>query len=231
VTFLELCRAAANDSGTIAGVPSFTTTVGATGRVAQLVEWIRQAWIDIQNERRDWLWMRKQFTAALTINKRDYTAAELGLTDLGSFWPDSRDEGRSMSLYDPATGQADEASIQQVGWGRYRSRYDFGSHDAQRPSEWAFANSKLWLGPKPDKAYVLRGEYRRKAQRLLLDGDTPEMPEDYHMLIVAEAIRLMARSDEAWPVITAQTDQYMRLRYPLVRDQTPEVSFAADPLA
>ena len=231
MTFLDLCRAAANDSGTIAGVPSFTTTVGATGRVEQLVGWVRNAWIDIQNERTDWLWMRKSFSHALTIDKRDYTAAELGITDFGSFWPDSPDEGRTMSLYDPATGQADENSIEQVGWGRYRSRYDFGSHDAQRPSEWAFYNNKLWVGPKPDKAYVLRGEYRRSPQILTLDSDTPEMPVAFHRLIVAEAIRLMARSDEAWPVVTATTDQYMRLRYPLVREQTPRISFAADPIA
>jgi hypothetical protein len=230
VTFLELCQEAASDSGTIAGLPSFTTTVGATGRVAQLVGWVRNAWVDIQNERNDWLWMRKQFSATLTIGQRDYTPAALGITDFGKFLPDTAYQ-RSFSVYDPAVGQADESHIQQSTWPNFRSLYDFGSHDAQPPSMWAFYAGKLWVGPKPDKAYTLRGEYRRSPQRLALDADTPEMPEAYHRLIVAEAIRLMARSDEAWQAGVAQTEQYMRLRNPLVREQTPEATFAAEPFA
>jgi hypothetical protein len=230
VTFLELCQEAASDSGTIAGLPSFTTTVGATGRVAQLVGWVRNAWIDIQNERQDWLWMRKQFSAALTIGQRDYTPAGLSITDFGKFFPDSP-RRYTMSVYDPDTGQADEGHIRHATWDDYRALYDFGSHDAQRPSMWAFFGGKLWVGPKPDKAYILRGEYRRSPQRLALDADTPEMPAAYHRLIVAEAIRLMARSDEAWQPLLSQTEQYLRLRSPLVREQTPDPCFAAERFA
>jgi hypothetical protein len=94
--------------------------------------------------------------------------------------------------------------------------YDRGVHDASRPQIWAQAHDgSLCVGPKPDKAYVLRGLYRRKkAQRLLVDGDTPIMPEDFHGLIVGEALRLMARSDEAFQVLLEKSQRYEQLRAP-----------------
>lgn len=230
MNLLQLCKKVASDSGTVAGVPSFTTTAGATGRVAQVVGWVQDAWRDIQNERTDWEWMRKTFSHALTIGQREYSAADLGLTDLGKFLPDTPEQ-RVMSLYDPAQGQAQESHIQHVQWAYYRQTYDFGAHDPQQPSVWAMKGSKLWVGPTPDKAYILRGEYRRSPQELVNDGDIPEMPEAFHNLIVGEAIRLMARSDEAFQVIVERTENYMRLRNPLVLDQTPDVSYAESPLA
>ena len=58
MTFLELCQEVADESGTVAGVPSFTTVSNATGRLAKVVRWTRNAYRDIQNERSDWKWMR-----------------------------------------------------------------------------------------------------------------------------------------------------------------------------
>jgi hypothetical protein len=65
--------------------------------------------------------------------------------------------------------------------------------------------------------------YRRKAQRLLADDDLPLMPEDFHRVIVGEALRLMARSDEAFNVLIEKSQQYERLAAALVIDQTPQI--------
>lgn len=229
MNYLELCREVASQSGTIAGLPSFTTTTGATGRIEQLTQWVRNAWVDIQNERSDWLFMRNEFLAPLVIGKRTYTAAELGIADFGRFIPDG--ETRNLTCYDPDIGPEDEQTLRGMSWPLYRERYGRGFHDPNRPIEWAAAiNGALAIGPTPDKAYMVRGEYRRSAQRLLLDTDTPTMPEQFHGLIVGEAIRLMARSDEAFQVLGERTDNYVRLRSPLVRDQTPPVSWAGETL-
>jgi hypothetical protein len=45
----------------------------------------------------------------------------------------------------------------------------------------------LLVGPKPDKAYVVRGEYQRGPQTLADDGDVPIMPTQYHDAIVWRA--------------------------------------------
>lgn len=231
MTFLELCQKVARDSGTVAGVPSFTTVADPTGRVAQVVDWVRDAWIDIQNERGDWLFMQGTFTAPLSIGVSAYAPVTLGITDLASFAVDTPYQ-RALSLYDPVIGEADEGAIEQIAYSLWVERWGRGSNDNNRPTEWALSpQGEMLFGATPDKAYTIRGAYRRSAQFLTDDTDVPIMPVEHHRLIAAEAIRLMARSDEAYQVLAERADQYVRLRHPLVRDQTPNPSFADEYLA
>lgn len=232
MNFLQLCQEAARDSGTVAGLPTLTTVVGATGRGAQLTGWVRDAWIDIQNERSDWLWMRKTFSKALTIDQIEYTAAQMDVTDFGAWLPDLPAEGwRNLSIYESGA-QENEGELMQIAYPLFRQRYQRGTHTHNQPTEWAITpQNKLAFGTKPDKAYIVRGEYRRSAQVLALDVDTPEMPVDYHRLIIAEALRLMSRSDEAYQVLIEKSQQYDRLRQPLVNSQTPQITLGGGPLA
>lgn len=223
MNFLELCKAVARESGTIAGLPSFTTLTDASGRLDKLVNWVRDAWVDIQTERNDWLFRIGTFEDALVVGEKEYTAADLGLTDVARWLPDTR-ERFNMTLYDPDIGQSDESYIPQKLWSIWRTTYDRGTHDNNRPIMWAASpDGNLCVGPAPDKAYVIRGEYRKTAQRLEVDADEPIIPEDYHMVIVAKALDLMAESDEAYEALVAKARRYDLLRSQLVRDQTPEV--------
>lgn len=222
MNFLELCQEVAEESGTVAGVSSFTTVANPTGRVKNVVRWVRNAFRDIQNERSDWMWMRKPFTKSMIINQTTYTDTAWAL-DVAVWLPDT-DSHQAFAIYDPALGVADEGAISQLTWQTWRTRYERGLHTANRPTEWAVTpQNDIAFGVKPDKAYTVRGEYRMNPQMLTLDTDTPEMPVAYHGLIVGEALRLMARSDEALTVLGEKAQQYERLRQPLVRDQTPPV--------
>ena len=108
MNFLALCKDTALDSGVIAGIPSFTTVAAPTGRIAQLVGWVRNAWIDIQNERNDWIWMRRRFAYTLSTNQTKYTAANLGLTRVGAYLRDD-ERHRTFTVWstapDPGRGR------------------------------------------------------------------------------------------------------------------------------
>lgn len=232
--FLALCKATAVECGTVAGVPSLTTVVGASGRVAKLVNAVSNAWMDIQNERTDWLWMRRRFTGALIIDQLEYTAAQINaaLTRVGR-WEKGTIGRRTFSIYDPAIGASDETKIDYIPYEQWADMYDFGEHDSNRVIHWTITpENKVAVGPKPDKAYVIRGDYRLKPQVLSGNTDTPEMPDEFHRVIVWEAIRLLARGDEAFDAITASGLEYDRLRNALVNQQTPEISMhGGGPLA
>ncbi|WP_375188406.1 hypothetical protein [Sphingobium yanoikuyae] len=224
--FLALFKAAASDSGIVAGFNNVATLAGVSGRPAQLAGWVRDAWIDIQNERNDWTWMRRRFgPVALTPSVNLYLAAELGVTRLGQ-WLGDRPGYRTFTVYDPDRGPASETDMEQISYDRWIERWGRGAHDSQMPREWAISPAReLLLGPTPDKAYLLKGEYRASAQILSADADTPEMPEEYHRVIIPRAIRLAASSDEAWQPLIDKTNQYSELRNALVRDQTPPFNF------
>lgn len=234
MNFLALCKATAAQCGTIAGVPALSTVAGASGRVAKLVSAVSDAWIDIQNERTDWLWMGRRFLGTLTISQLEYLPAELdvSLTRVGR-WAKDTIGRKTFSIYDNAIGASDEGKITYIPYEQWVDIYDFGTHDAGRPIYWSITPlGKVAFGPSPDKAYKARGEYRLKPQVLALDADTPEMPDEFHRVIVWEAIRLLARNDEAFDAINAAGVEYGRLRNALVNQQTPEISmFGGGPLA
>jgi hypothetical protein len=65
MTFLELCQMTARQTGTIqsppAGTALPTTVVGQVHRLQQIVEFVREAYIDIQNAHRMWRWLNSEF--------------------------------------------------------------------------------------------------------------------------------------------------------------------------
>lgn len=195
-SFLELVNDVARESGTMGG-QSLVSIASATGRWAKLVAWTRQAWEMIQRERPDWTFRRARFEGLLTVGKATYTPIDLGLTDW-SGWGQEADGIAPFSLYLPALGRVDESRVTVWNYRDWADRYDFGAHDAARPTTIAFDFTRqLCIGPKPDQAYMLRGEYRRAIQALAADSDIPFIDPEFHQAIVWRALVLLGEDDES----------------------------------
>ena len=235
MNFLQLCQAVAEDSGTVAGgSAAIESVLDASARTRLIVGWVRNGYIDIQNERPDWRWMRRDFEGTLTIDQIEYEATDLdaALTDVGVWLPDvPADDFRNITLYESGE-QEQEGELFQIPYPLFRRRYLRGVHDHNKPTEWAISpRNELLFGNKPDKAYIVRGEYMMAPEELEEDEDEPSMPARFHRVIVQEALRLMMRSDEAYNALAEKTQQYDRLRNALVREQTPDISFGGGSLA
>lgn len=224
MNFLALCQQACRDGGWRAIIPQLTTVVGASGKPGAIVGWVRDAWVDIQNERQDWLFLRHTFAKALTINQSLYTKTDLTLPRLARFIVDTGCH-RTMTLYETAKGQADEGEITYIPYNSWLEMYDRGVVAANRPRDWSMSPQReLLIGPKPDKAYTLKGEYRAQAQVLALDADIPECPDEFHHVISCEAVRLGHQAGEALQLNAVDSNLYSRLRSGLVIDQTPNLT-------
>jgi hypothetical protein len=79
------------------------------------------------------------------------------------------------------------------------------------------------LGPTPDDAYVITGEYYKTIQKLTADGDIPELPSDYHEIIMWKALLLLDEHDEAVAAASFAERNYRNLMRELQRDQLPRV--------
>lgn len=230
-TFLELVQILARESGTLAGGSTLPTVTSAAGRVQKLVGWVRDAWVNIQNERSDWPWMEREFVSALAIGQRRYIAADFDLTRFAQ-WKRDEPAYSTMSLWDPDIGQADEGEIRQVSYDLWRQQYGRGVSDPNRPILWAPSlTQELCVGPFPDKAYVIAGSYRLLPQVLAADTDVPELPVQYHKAIIWEALKLLGISDQAAQQATDGMGQYMQIRAQLNRDYLPEITIGGGPLA
>lgn len=236
--FLALCNAVASDSGTLSGETALSTVVGQTGRPAKIVRWTREAYIDLQNARRDWNWLRFEFSGSTVAATVRYSATSFidvdsnGLIDRFGAWIMKGDETEDRyTIYDPAIGLTDKGRLRFLMWDEfYRHRLNTAI-TSDRPAFFSIdPQNRLCLSPTPDKAYTILGPYRKSAQRLAANSDVPEMPADFHSLIVRFAVQALDKSDEEYARIKME-DFYKNMQFQqLVQMQLPTWTFAG-PLA
>lgn len=225
MTFLELAKKLAREGGGV-DPGAITNVTGLTGRPEKIVNWIADAYLNIQNSRPEWGWLVSDFTDELIPGAAVYTPASFNLTRFSS-WVKDRDWYMPLSIYDPLTGLSDEHEIPQMSYEYWRSRYGRGDQSItywNRPTEFAITpRNELVFGPTPDAAYAVRGQYVRGPQILTAASDIPEMPARFHEMIVWEAKRLMLISDGAYEEAQFPLQEMIGLRHQLETDQLPEV--------
>lgn len=228
-SFLELCAKLARESGAVGSAPASVNS--QTGRQAKCVEWVRQAWEQIQSDNADWRFLRSEFSADLQANIMAYAPASLGITTGVHSWLPDLPERRSVTIY-PPSDQSQEVELRQISYDTWRTCYNRGVHDALQPVHWAIhPDGSLLIGPKPDQAYKVRGEYVRQPQTLSADGDIPIMPAQYHDAIVWRAAMLLAEHDEAPVARQSAALKYDVLYRNMVRDLLPAIELGGNALA
>lgn len=228
MNFLQICHSLAQETGTVSGTQPSTVT-GQVGRLKKIVDAAAEAWRLIQLEHSTWRWMRREFLAPVTQGVSRYTGAGWSL-DAFSRWDESP---HAMTLYSVAAGVGDEAELREIGWDQWRRLYARGTQTQSRPIHWAISpTDEIALGPLPDQAYILNGEYWRSAQVLAADGDVPLCNPDFHMIVVWRGLLLMAESDEAITQMNTARVEYAGLMSSMTQLQLPQVSaLACGPLA
>jgi hypothetical protein len=231
MNFLDLCQYAARESGTIAtGQPS--SVIGQSGRLGSVVHWVRQAWVDIQNHRNDWLWMVGEYDAGVIPGVDRYSAVDLAVPRFSRWMHEDGDGTPITTLYDPALGRADERRLGYLEWRQFYTTRLRGVTPPERPNLYSVdANRRITLSPTPDKAYRLRGLYRKAPQILTDNADIPEMPHEHHALIAWKALIYLATSDESSNQLPIWDLTVRAMMSNLERDQLPEMRVAGGALA
>ncbi|MEM8991901.1 MAG: hypothetical protein AAGD08_15975 [Pseudomonadota bacterium] len=230
-TFLEICQRAAGESGAFnTGYTLPTTVVNQTGHEGQLVQWVKDAWRDIQVHRSRWEWMRDEFSANLVSSTQRYSGADLGLTRHAAWivCPDSANDS-GVTIYGQAEGVSDERQLSWMTWNEFRRRLLRGAASTTTgyPAYFTIDPARrLVLYPIPDRVFVVQGEYVKTPQVLALDADVPEMPERFHDLIWMKALLRSASDEEALSQYPIWRNDYKVLLNELERDELPEVSVA-----
>lgn len=214
MNYLQLVQRLHRESGRSTTAP--TTVTGANERAARLFDWVADAWRNLQIER-EWRWMRSTLDVALTVDQQTYTGAELG-ADRFRRWRLNDDtytpwlyiDGAINSLWPMAYTQLDE----------FRAQYVYRTWGASTPVAWTFDEANQFLvGPKPALAYKLRAEYWLSPTELEEDDDTPDMPEEFHLLLMWRALEELAKFDAAPEVLARAERNHMVLRQRLLLDQ------------
>jgi hypothetical protein len=229
MTFLELCQKTGTDSGLISYQNIPTTVTGATGRWAGHRQLHRAGLVRHSAKRGPTgSFLRASFSHALVIGQASYTPVELGIAErFARFAVDAPAAGyQPMHCYDPAIGLADDASLYQISPECWSMIYGRGPQTPTKPTEYALANGKLYVGSKPDKAYVLAATTWKAPQILVADSDVPDLPDHFHDIIAWKAIMKISGKDGAFADRLVAQGEYSTMYRQLVAEQTRPITLA-----
>lgn len=217
MNYLQLCQRLRSECG-IAGTGP-TTVTGQVGELLRLVNWVAQSYVEIQEARPDWEWMRKSVTWNTVAAQQEYSAStDMALTDFG-MW-----RNESFRCYLTSAGVGTELILQQVGYTQFRDYYLLNTRRTvqARPQAITITPSKnLMLGFIPNDVYTCSGEYYHAPTVLAADTDTPTMPVRYHMLIVYRAMQKYGFYESASEQIQMGQTLYNEMMNKMQADQSP----------
>ena len=189
---LGLVQALHNEAKLAGAAP--TGTAGLSGRGADLVRWVIEAWQDIQRDRDGkWNWLRGNFHVDTIAATASYASTAVQDTDdaaaITRFRAWDLDKREPPLIYLSSDGKSTEREMFIDDWAHFRYLYVRNTHTNAYPgSIVADVKNKLFIGPTPDAVYRVTGNYWKSNQVLAVDADIPEMPADYHFMIVYRAI-------------------------------------------
>ncbi len=216
LSFLQMAQRLRQESGTSGTGP--TTVVSQVGDYKFLCDCISTAWMDIQNERPDWFFMRQDVSFNTVAGQQVYTAAQAGITTFGNYKWDS------FRQYLVSAGYASEYPLDYLQYDLFRDVHLYSTMRTrtQVPLNFSIDQAKNFvIGPIPDAVYNINGVAYAMPTELTLDTDRPTLPPMYHMMIVWRALMYYGQKEAAPEAYTHGQNEYDRFKRLLMRDQLP----------
>jgi len=216
MNFLELCKRLRSEAGVAGSGP--LTVINQNEELERLVNWINDAYIDIQDKRQDWDFLRKDFSFNTVSGQSTYTP----LSDLAKWKNDT------LRLYLTAAGVRDERWLLMEDWSYFRDQrlYNSNRDVTGRPLYASIKPDKsIVLWPKPIEIYTVNGEYFTTAKPLINDIDEPVFSR-HHMAIVYNALMRYAAYVAEPSLYSRAQNEYNRLISKLERDYTQPITLA-----
>jgi hypothetical protein len=238
VNYIQLCQRACVECGVASGqaiLSALPTTVGASGSVGRVVNWVGDAWNDIQRDHDDWDFMRSSVllgggvTVATIAGQASYPlgtgAGTVGVAvDAFGKW-----DRETFRAYPTAMGFQGEDYLDEVPFDTWRDGYMFGAQRSvqTRPVVVAVGpDESLCLGPPPDGNYTVTCDYFVAPSVMVADTDIPVgLPTRFHLLIVYQAMIKYAGYESAPEVEQRGASESARMLAQLMALRAPRIGF------
>jgi len=196
---------------------------------ARLVDFINEAWMDIQLRRPDWKWMRESMSFPTVTDQPSYTLAEIestgtGFSDFGNW------ELETFRCYTTSVGTNDEMELTWIDYNGWRDTYQRGAtrHTDTRPTQFTVTpDLGIGLGCTPIEGYTITGDYFKVATELAVIADTPSLPEQFHMAIVYRAMMFYGVSESAPHFYDEGQIEFAKMMARIELQQLPTMSVGA----
>ena len=223
-TFLDLVQRATIECGYAGDPPA--TLLGASGELLQLMGWVNQSWMDLQQKHPDWGFKLQSpgVSFATVAGQRIYTPTQAGVT-LGDVTMWKRETFR---VYHTATGTPSEVRMSWYAYDDWRDSFDIGSLKTAQvfPVNFSITPELSLAIQCPLAGYTVTGDYYQIATPLEVDEDEPDLPAQYRMVIVYATMKFYGAFQSAPEVYDRGSEQYRVLVNKLEQRYCPEVCTA-----
>lgn len=240
-TYLDLVQRTCVECG-VASSQSIETvlpsidSVSLSGSMGRVINWVGDAWGDLQTSHDDWDWMRSSNilgagvsfpTIAGQPNYPIGTGAgtvQVAVDDFGKW------DVETFRNYTTATSYLDEITMADVPFDYWRNVYMLGSQRNVQTRPWVCAvgpNQSLNLGPPPNANYTITADYFMAPSVMEVDADTPTgLPVRFNMLIVYFAMKKYAGYEAATEVYTRASEEAAPMYAQLQAVRAPKISWS-----
>ncbi len=219
----------------VSGGP-IATTAGQVGSIQRVINWIGDAWTEIQTEHDDWIWMRSSNilgAGASFVPLAGIPSCPLGTGPgtvgiaVDSFGKWDRETFR---CYTTTVGFINEIFLDEIPYDVWRDAYMLGAMRTVQTRPVAIAvgpDQSLNVGPPSNGLYTVTGDYFVAPSVMSLDTDVPiGLPLRFHMLIVYKAMMKYAGYESAQEVYARGSMEYNLMFAQLEAVRMPMISFA-----
>jgi hypothetical protein len=211
MNFLELVKKAWEKAGQSGEGPA--SVASAVGHQKRFVNWVRDAWTEIQQESSEWSFLKADKVCALVAGQDSFTLAELALTDLQDI----------LAIYILVNGKYQPVKL--IRSPSSASNILQQNKTAGCPLVCYFANDAFTFDSVPDAAYQIKIHYLRLPQELAANADVPICNASYHSAIWWRAVKSYARYDEDQAMYAEATEQSEKVLMLMHSKLKPEIQF------
>ena len=221
MNFVQLVQRAAIEAGASGGGP--VTTVNQKGENSRFVNWVNDAWLDIQSKHQDWGWLRVSPGVAFVPASLQFTTtpAAAGAANFG-MW--ARDTFRN---YATVQGLKSEVTMAYLDYDLWRDTYLIGAlrQSPTRPIEASISpvDKSICLGPAPDGTFTVTADYFQAPSYLVNDTDIPALPAQFHMAIVWAALIMYGEYEAAPDAVQRGERRLLSFMRKMEKDRLPEL--------
>jgi len=206
MNYLEMVREALREAS-ISG-PGPTSLATARGIEERFASWVKRAWLQIQEERRDYSFMRQAKTFTLAPGKSEYSLEELEVTDLDRW--DFR-QGTFYPLAEPTKKRVLQSDLDYDDYLLHLSLQSGQTGPVTSVMVIAGTYADLLFWPTPTEEYSVSIPYYRVPAELVLESDVPAIqPANLHWAIVWRALLFYAYYDGAVEIAEEANEEYNR---------------------
>lgn len=207
MTFLELCQRVRQESGISGSGPE--SVLNQKAILEKVVQWVKQADLDVQQAHEDWLFMWRMSSVTLVSGVNEYLPTALSLSGLRTI------EEIEINGY----------PLRHYTWKQFKaSRKQLDNGKCEPTAYTVKPDGAILFSPKPDKNYQAIIEYSMKPIAMQNDDDEPIVPEDYHPIILQKALMYYASHEEdnsLYQVAAQRYDEYLSL---MAHELLPQLS-------